>query len=137
MILKTCYVDTTPGIDVIPIGHEVRFALRDAKAEEGSVLVVIPYGGAGLVLLEKEKDDPKLQKNDPLRKALEAYLPVASCFLPKTMSLPFEKGKLITDPWQDVHLIDYLKAGKRREYKVQVQAVQAPKETNEKNEQPF
>ena len=119
---------------MISIGHEVRQAIRDVKVDEGALSVVVPHAGAGLALLDM--DDPRSAKKDELKKALEAYLVVAPVILPKSLNMPFEKGRFITEPWQDLFLIDYLKTGKRREYKVQV-LTPAPKEAHEKAEQPF
>ncbi len=40
--------------------------------------------------------------------------------------MPFEKGKMLIEPWQEIFLIDYDGSGRRREFKVHVSAETPP-----------
>lgn len=82
------------------------------------VLISIPFPGAGLVVLTVNGVDSKA-----LTQELEAFQKkgLLSCFLPCSLTLPVDKGKLTIDPWQDIYLIDYESSGKRREFQVKVQ----------------
>ena len=117
ILSKNFYVDTTKSIDVIPIGHEVRRVVKESAAEEGQVVVTLPFSGAGLVVMEPDIKVEELKKN--LKPFLDNGL--IRCFLPKSIVLPVEKGGMATEPWQNIFLMDYDNLGKRREFRVQVQ----------------
>ncbi len=129
--LKSFYLHTTPGIDVLNVGHEVRRALLEGAQEEGQVLMVIPHPGAGLVIMELEAPPAQL---DQLKKELLTFQQngLIRCFLPKSIVLPFEKGRMSMEPWQDLFLIDYDTSGKRREFRVQVSAPEKDKKAGGK-----
>lgn len=96
------------------ISHEIRQSLREGKVENGHVVVSLPSGGAGVIVLDKgndpeHKDVKKLLAQDTTK-------PLLKIFLPKTAVVPIEKGKLIIDPWQEVFLVDYESSGRRREF---------------------
>lgn len=101
IFLKNYFVTSTKGTDVIPIIHDVRFAIRDSQMKEGLVTVTLPDQGASLVVAS-EADQEK--KPNPQR----------------SLSLPFKKGELVLDPKQMIFLIDESPAAKRREFFVQV-----------------
>ena len=110
-LLKNFYLDTTKGIDILSIGHEIRRVIREAKAESGLVTVAVPFAGACLIVMEK--DEKKMEERKKSFKGDE--------FMAKSLTIPIDKGELVTHPWQDVFLIDYETSGRRREFKVQVQ----------------
>ncbi len=120
---------------------------------DGAVLVSIPQPGAGLAIFHSEESaKPSLNLNpsphttkDP-KKAVSANLTLKQIksdlssftatglmrvFLQPSLVLSVDKGKLLIDPWQNVFLIDYETAGKRREFRVQVLGGAAP--TKEEN----
>ncbi len=115
--IKNFYVDTTKKVDVVPVGHEVRALIREAKAEKGWVILQAPTSGASFLSLENQE-----KKVEGLKKALEGFSikDLFSCFLPGSFCLLVEKGKLTIDPWQEVFLVDYEVSGRRREYSIQV-----------------
>lgn len=116
IVLKSFYVDATKGIDLINIGHEVRQAIREAKMEEGQVLVLVPHPGAAAVAMEPDV------KAGEIKKGLEPFLQnqLIRCLLPRSLVLPVDKGRMSIEPWQEVFLIDYETTGKRREFRVQL-----------------
>jgi thiamine phosphate synthase YjbQ (UPF0047 family) len=125
ILTKNFYVDATKGLDLLNIIHEVRRVVREANTENGTVTVVIPNPGAAVAVLDT--GDPAF-KSDDLKKALEPYLSngLIRCFLPKSVVVPFEKGKLLIEPFQEIFVIDYETSGRRREFKVQVTAETPP-----------
>jgi thiamine phosphate synthase YjbQ (UPF0047 family) len=114
ILIKSFYVDATKGVDLINIGHEVRQAIREAKVEEGQVLIAVPFPGAALAVLEPDA------KKEELKKGFQLESGLARSLLAKSLILPIEKGRMSIEPWQEVFLIDYDTAGKRREFRVQV-----------------
>lgn len=117
MILqRSFYLNTTPAIDIINISHEIRSLLKESKADRGGATVIAPNGGAGIVAME-----PGVQ-TDEIRKGLEPLLAngLVRCLLSKSLVVPFEQGRLMTDPRQEVFLIDYEPSGRRREFRVQL-----------------
>lgn len=123
LILKSFYIHTTPGIDVLNIGHEVRRALLEGQAEEGQVLIMTPHPGSGLAVMELNTPF------DQVKKELAVFQQngLIRCFLSPSIVLPFEKGKMAMEPWQDLFLIDYDTSGKRREFRVQLSAADKEK----------
>ena len=121
-VFKNFYVDTTKGLDVINVMHEVRRVIAEAGAEGGSVTVAIPNAGAGFLILDQADG------RDTAKKALEPLIATKQIqyILPKTMTLPIEKGKMPIELRQDLVLVDYETSAKRREFCVQVAAQAAP-----------
>ena len=121
-LTRNFFVDTTKALDLIKVIHEVRRVVKEANTENGTVTVVIVNPGAGLAVL-----DP-LEKPEEIKKGLE--LQVASglirSLLPKSLVMPFEKGKMLIEPWQEIFLIDYDSSARRREFKVHVSAETPP-----------
>ena len=114
MASKNYFISTTPHLDLFMISHEIRLTLREGQVDTGYVLVSLPTGGAGLLVIEKGADsDIKKLISQETTKVLLRIL------LPKATVLPVEKGKLLMDPWQEVYLVDYDNSGRRREFWVQ------------------
>lgn len=125
ILFKSFYIDATKGLDLLKIIHEVRRVVKEANTENGTATVVIPNPGAAVTILDT--GDPACKLED-LKKALEPYLAnqLIRCLLPKSVVIPFEKGKLLIEPFQDIFVIDYDTSGRRREFKVQVTADNPP-----------
>lgn len=128
ILIKNFFVDATKGLDLLKIIHEIRRVVKEANTENGTVTIVIPNPGAGLAVL-----DPT-EKPEDLKKTLEPQLAsgLIRFLLPKSLVMPFEKGKFLMEPWQEVFLIDYDTSGRRREFKVHVSAETPPPATGKK-----
>lgn len=111
---KSFYVDTTKGVDLILIGHEVRAAIRESKAEKGWVSLLLPRPGCGIITIETAERNGLAVERGQAR------------LLPKSLVVPFEKGKIAFDPWQEVFVVDYEDSGRRREVMVQVWGEEKP-----------
>jgi len=126
MILnKSFYIDATKGLDILKVIHEVRRVVKEANTENGTATVIIPNPGAAAVVLDT--GDP-LFKLDDLKKSLEPFITnqLIRCLLPKSVVIPFEKGKLSIEPFQEIFIIDYDTSGRRREFRVQIVADNPP-----------
>lgn len=133
IFLKKYFVNTTAGIDILSVSADVRYAVRDAKASDGLVTVVVPGPGAGLILLE-----PLPELIDQFKTALAIYPgegietltrrkePVAvgprikGAILGRQVSLPLVRGEIVLAPREEVMLVDVETTGARREYVIQV-----------------
>lgn len=115
-VVRSFFVDTTKGLDLVKIIHEVRRVVKEANTENGTATIVVPNPGAGIAVL-----DPG-EKPEDLRKTLEPHAAsgLIRYLLPKSLSVPYEKGKMLTEPWQEIFLIDYDPSARRREFKVHV-----------------
>ncbi len=124
--LKSFYLATTTGVDVINIGHDVRSLIREAKMETGWVNLTCRYPGAGLVVLSNDNRQAGLAR-EALKKELgDNGRAGTRHLLPTTLTLPLENGRPVFDPWQEIFLVDYDSGAKRRE--VIAQLVTEPKE---------
>lgn len=111
IFLKKCFVSTSEKVDTLSIIHDIRYALRDSKAKEGLVTVVIPKAGAGLALAE--------MKETPTQGT-------------RTLTLPFAEGQLLLAPREEVFLIDYETRPARREFTIHVMSETPPAEDRTK-----
>ncbi len=133
ILLKNYFLNTTDGVDLLSVIHEVNRTLREAAVPDGVVTLSIPEAGAGLVLLE-----PLPDILDEFRKALQIFPGqgvetlsrrkeeidvgprIAAAMLGRTMSIPFRAGKLLIGAREEPVLIDLEKHGRRREFYVQI-----------------
>lgn len=115
-LLRNFFVNTTAGIDIVNISHEIRSVLRESKVEKGTMTLLVPQEGAGVVALEAGKPV------EGLKKELESYPEkgLLKLLIPKTLAMPLEQGKMLSDPWEEVFLVDYGSLARRREFRVQV-----------------
>lgn len=121
-LIRNFFVDTTKGLDVLKIIHEVRRVVKEANTQNGTVTVVVTNPGAGLAIL-----DPS-EKVEEVKKGLEPQVAsgLVRSLLPKSLVMPFEKGRMLMEPWQEIFLIDYDTSARRREFKVHVSPEAAP-----------
>ncbi|MBI4212030.1 MAG: YjbQ family protein [Deltaproteobacteria bacterium] len=133
VFLKRFYVSTSAETDLIPITHDIRYALRDAGINEGLASVVVTESGAGITLSENL---PAVL--DELRRALELFPGegvhaltrkkealavgprVKAAMLGRMLSIPFTAKELLISQHEDVFLIDFESTPKRREVVIQI-----------------
>jgi thiamine phosphate synthase YjbQ (UPF0047 family) len=102
--IKKVYVVTTESIDFISLNHDIAAAIKEAGAANGVVHVVVPKGGAGVLVF----------KNLPeIREALTPQIHVA--LLPRSFVCPFVDHELLLAPYEDVLLVDCDPRSQRRE----------------------
>ena len=115
LLLRNFYVNTTAGVDLINVTHEIRSVIleKGAKVAQGWLTVTVPRGGAAVVAMEEGE-------GGEIRKSLaRRTLPDQLCLLPRSLVVPFEQGRMAVEPWQEIFLVDYEGSGKRREFRVQ------------------
>lgn len=132
--LRNYYVNSTAKTDIHLITHDVKRALREAGAQEGTVIILIPGGGAGVTLME---EDPKI--HEAYRDWIEAQIPQTEGARPNRRSgsgrvsahlraalvglqlaIPVQDGRLMSGNWQEVVLFDFDDKVGRREITIQV-----------------
>lgn len=112
--IKKTYVLTTESVDFISLYHDIALAIKDAAAVNGMLCVVVPKGGAGLLIF----------KNTPeLREDVTAHLQAA--LLPRSITLPIVDGATVLAPYEDVILVDCDAKVQRREVIIAVTAESA------------
>lgn len=133
LFLKRYYIDTTDEVDVISVIHDLKYALRDSKSPEGLLTAIVPAPGASLVLMpaideviEELKASVQVfgaeagTAKDKLKREINVGAVVQSTILGRTVHIPFQEGKLLIDPYDDVFLFDFEPKKGRREIIVQV-----------------
>jgi len=130
---KKSYIETTDEVDIIPVIHEVKYAIRDSKGPDGLLTVIVPQPGAGLVLipaieevlqelkttLEVFATETGLAK-DRLKREREVGPIIQSAILGRSLQIPFQDGELAVDPYDEIFLVDFVKKSERREILIQV-----------------
>lgn len=107
IFVKNYFVPTTAETDIIPIIHDIRFAIRDSQMKEGLATISLPEGGACLVAGQTVH-----RENLPCPQ--------------RSLSIPFQNGELLLEPKQMIYLVDQSTTGKRREFFVQIMGEAAP-----------
>ena len=141
--IKSYFVNTTNDVDILSIIHDVRYAVRDSKAVEGLVTVIVPGAGASVMIfepIEEVKEELKIafelfagEGGEALNKKKEKIsvsAHVQATTFGRQISIPLSKGKLVIDPYEDIFLIDFEKKSVRREFLIQV--LSEAKEADEK-----
>ncbi|MBI2346535.1 MAG: YjbQ family protein, partial [Deltaproteobacteria bacterium] len=119
---KKYYLNTTAGVDCIPITHEVHYAIRDSTCPSGMATVLVPEAGAGVVLIEPLPDVLKALQSlweewrrqavreattrDAKQQQVAVWPRVLGSLIGSSVHLPFHEGRLLTNPYTDVIVID-------------------------------
>lgn len=137
ILLKNYFVNTTDGVDVMTVIHEINRTIKESGATDGIVTIAVPQSGAALALVEMLPDIV-----DQLKEALKVYPGegvltkdrrkdeidvgprIAAAMLGRTLTIPLSKGKLVLGGREEPVLIDLQKDEKRREFYVQVMGEQ-------------
>lgn len=133
ILLKNYFVNTTEGVDVMSVIHEVNRTIREAAAQEGTVTITVPESGAALTIIEPLPDILGLLKDalkvypgegvltkNRRKEEIDVGPRIAAAMLGKTLSIPLSAGKLVLGAREEPVLIDLEKTGRRREFVVQV-----------------
>lgn len=129
IFLKKCYVNTTAGVDCIPITHEVQYALRDAGCAGGLITVMVPEADAGLIVLEplpavrKALQDlwttwagsAEATTNDSKKRTVAVGPRLLAAMLRPILHIPFHEKTLCLAPYTELCLVDWETTARRRE----------------------
>lgn len=108
IFIKNFYCNSQGSGSKTSLIHDVRSVLRESKVPAGLVTIYAPMGKAGVTAASKKEIDE------------EGLSPVS-----RSLTLPFNQGELLLDPWQEVFLVDYDSSSRRREVTVHVMGDQA------------
>jgi thiamine phosphate synthase YjbQ (UPF0047 family) len=130
---KKCYINTTEEVDAVAITHDLKYAIADSKSPDGLVTVLVTTPGAGLAILPPIEDAIEELKvsldvfgadagtaQDKLKREREIGPIVQSAILGRTVHLPFQEGKLLIDPYDEIYLLDFEHNKGRREFLIHV-----------------
>ncbi len=132
--IKKTYVSTTESIDFLPLTHDINAAIKEASATNGVVHVVVPKGGAGLMVFENLPEVCKAisahldtfaqegEVQDKLRRAVPLGTRVQTAMLQRSFTCPIIDGALVLAPYEEVILVDCEKRIQRREVVIAVAA---------------
>lgn len=133
IFLKSYFINTSSGVDLLPITSDVRYAIRDGHGKNGLVTVVVPGPGAAVSafesipeLIEELKIAFEIFAGEDVqgidkRKEQVAIAPrVQAAMVGRSITLPIAESKLVLNPYEEIFLIDFEKRPKRREFIVQV-----------------
>jgi thiamine phosphate synthase YjbQ (UPF0047 family) len=151
--LKKYYLNTTEGVDCIPVTHEVHYAIRDAAAQEGLVTILVPHPGAGIVLGEQIPEvmtaiTTQLQQwnatseadgeiTDARGQPVDLPSRIMSTLMGRSLTLPFAEGKLCHNPYSDCLVIDADPQSTRREILIQIFGDTPPSEGQQSPEEAY
>ncbi len=125
--LHKAYLNTTQEIDTLNATHDLKRALRDSQIVDGVVVVFLPAGGAGVLILENNQSIRDGIKKMILSLVSREEAPLISAFCPPSVTIPLKEGKLMMGAWQEVWVFDFEKKTGRREVLIQVMGEGAPK----------
>lgn len=140
-LIKKVYVATTTSIDFSPLTHDISAAIKEAAAKDGVVHVVVPKGGAGLMVFENLPEvreavtaylDSIAQEGDvqdKLRRSVALAPRVQAAMLQRSIACPFVDGVLLFAPHEEVVLVDCDTRVQRREVIVTVSSEGTPDES--------
>lgn len=130
---RNYFFNTTSKVDVMSVIHEVNRAIRESGVKDGLAIAYLPEAGGALTIieplpgiLEKFKETLKLfldresKVKNRLKEDVDVGPRVAAAMLQKTLSIPFNEGRLVMGNREEPMLIDFMTAVGRRELFVQV-----------------
>ncbi len=133
ILLKNYFVNTTTGVDVLSVIHEVNRTLKEANAVEGLVCILVPEPGAALSVLEPLPDivaefkkavqifpGEGVETKNRRKEEIDIGPRIVAAMLGKSLQIPIKAGKLVLGSREEPILIDLEKHGRRREFYVQV-----------------
>ena len=115
IFLKKCYLNTTEKVDVLSLLHDIRYAIRDARIDDGLITLLLPKAGAGFVVSASDAQSSLHKRREET--------------LPRTMTLPFATKDLLLAPKEEVFCIDFESKMGRREMIFQVMGEAKPEKT--------
>lgn len=102
--IKKTYVVTTKDVDFVPLTHDIAAAIKEAGAVNGMACVMLPKGGAGLLIF----------RNSPENQA-SVTPQLHAAMLPRSIALPVVDGVTPLAPYEEVILVDCEERVHRRE----------------------
>ncbi len=132
--MKTIKVQSNKREEMIEITTEVEISLRESRFEEGACVLFTQHTTCGLTINENADPDVKhdilLFLNNTIPQFYESFrhyehnsdAHLKASFFGSSVTIPFEKGKLLLGRWQGIYLCEFDGA---RERKVLIQFLTA------------
>ncbi len=124
---KSYWVNVTEGVDVMPLIHDVKLAVRDSQVEEGLVTINVPDARGAIIIAPEGLEDDRAfgrwikdwtverkGQGEPAQLAYIGYLLGAS------LTLPLERKEMTIDQRSGLYMIDFTDKAARREYYVSI-----------------
>lgn len=135
VFLHKAYFNSTREVNTFNLTLDVARALRESKVVDGIITVMLPSGGAGVVILE---NDPAIRT--AFLETLDGFVPpldsevrpqrrsgtggsrvhVLGALVGNSVSIPVKEGRLLMESWQEVIVFDFDDKVGRREVIVHV-----------------
>jgi len=124
---KSYWVNVTDDVDVLPLIHDVKLAIRESGVEQGLLTIHIP-DGSGAVLLAPEglEDDRAFRrwiKDWTVERKGQGEPPslayIASALGP-TITLPLDRREMVIDVRAGIFMVDLTNKATRRQYYVSI-----------------
>lgn len=133
-MLKSFSVRTEKNISIVDITKEVERAVESSKIESGIAVISIAGSTAAISTMEFEpsllKDIPRvLEKIAPLNFDWEHHKTwhdrngashILSSLIGTSITIPFEKKRLLLGTWQQIVLLDFDRPARNRTVQVQI-----------------
>lgn len=146
IFLKKYYVNSTEGVDCIGITHEVKYCIRDSTIPAGVATVIVPEGGAGVLIVEplpavldglkalwkgwQGEGTLEATTNDSKKRDVAVLPRVLGASIGASLQIPFVDGQLVIAPYTEVMVIDFDPVRRRREIVVQIMGEQPQAQAN-------
>lgn len=125
--IKKTYVVTTESVDFFSLNHDIAAAIKETGTAGGMICVVVPKGGAGLLVFENlpqvrtavaehiESMGGEGTVPDRLRRSVALAPRIQTAMLPRSIACPYADGNLLLAPYEEVMLVDCEPKSQRRE----------------------
>ena len=132
---KSYWVNVTADVDVLPLIHDVKLAIRESGVEQGLLTVHVPDGCGAMVLapegLEEDRafrrwiKDWTVERKGQGEPASLAY--IASVLGP-SLTVPLEGKEMTIDVRAGIYLVDLTDQETRRQYYVSIMSESPPQQ---------
>ena len=116
IFFKKYFVNSKEKLELLPITHDLRYAIRDANVQQALLTVQVSQLGTQLVRAQKSEAQTSLQT--------------------RQLSLIVEQGELQINKLEEIYLLELEEKPARREYLVQVLSAEEPKEKDKPKQAP-
>ena len=137
IFLKKYYINTTEGVDCIPVTHEVKYTIRDSTCQGGVATILLPEGGAGVIIAEPlpavldafkqhwealrgSSTVQEATTNDLRKREVAVWPRLMGATVGSTVQVPFSNSVLLLDPYAEIFVVDFDPVARRREVIVQI-----------------
>ncbi len=134
MLFQRAYwQNVTTDVDVFPIIHDIKLAIRESQAQEGLVTIYVPDGCGAIVLapdgLDKDREFKRWLRDWATEKKVKEEQPkrlYLSHLFGATQTVPLEKGEIKIGVHATFFMVDFTDIETRREFRVSIFSERPP-----------